>query len=147
MTKRGTLNCQLLKALFSCVQVSKLWYNKLTRFFYEQLPTYPCIMRKIVGKEVFLLIIYVDDILVLASEPEIERLQHVFIKQFRWITMEIGNPHSYLGMQLILGDGCVRVSMRNFIEKMLLSSGEDDLKEYKSLAGKDFFKVHMKSEV
>ena len=76
----------------------------------------------------FLLVIYVDDILVLAPEQEIEQLQQAFIKQFRWITMEIGNAHSYLGMQLIQEDCCVRVDTRNFIEKMLLSSGEDELR-------------------
>ena len=74
---------------------------------YEHSPTDPCIMRKIVGEEVFLLIINVDDILVLAPESEIKRLQQAFIKQFHWITMEIGNAHSYLVMQLILEDGCV----------------------------------------
>ena len=35
VTERGTLYCQLLKALYGCVQASKLWYNKLTRFFCE----------------------------------------------------------------------------------------------------------------
>ena len=31
--KRGMLYCQLLKALYGCVQASKLWYNKLTGVF------------------------------------------------------------------------------------------------------------------
>ena len=79
--------------------------------------------------------------------PEIERLQQAFIKQFRWITMEIGNAHSYVGMLLILEDGCVRVDIRNFIEKMLLSSGEDNIKECASPAGKDILKVDVKSAV
>ena len=35
VTKRGTLYCQLLKAWYGCVQASKLWYNKLTRFLRE----------------------------------------------------------------------------------------------------------------
>ena len=103
-------------------------------------------MRKLVGDEVFLLVIYVDDILVLAPEQEIDRLQQAIIKQFRWITMEIGSAHSYLGMQLILEDCCVRVDMRNFIEKMLLSSGEEDVKEWACPAGKDLFKVNAKSK-
>mmetsp|Transcript_2610 Transcript_2610/g.3985 ORF Transcript_2610/g.3985 Transcript_2610/m.3985 type:complete len:138 (+) Transcript_2610:1049-1462(+) len=28
----GTLYCQLLKALYGCIQASKLWYKKLTKF-------------------------------------------------------------------------------------------------------------------
>ena len=106
VTEKGTLYCQLLKALYGYVQASKLWYNKLTRFLrdegYKHSPTDPCIMRKLVGDEVFLLVIYVDDVLVLAPEQEIDRLQQAFVKPFRWITMENGSAHSYLGMQLIL---------------------------------------------
>ena len=77
VTRWGILYCQLLKALYGCVQASKLWYSKLTRFLqeegYEHSPTVPCIMRNIVGDEVFLLIIYVHDILLLAPELEIAR--------------------------------------------------------------------------
>ena len=54
-----------------------MWYNKLTRFLrelgYEHSPTDPCIMRKIVDDTVLLLVIYVDDILILAPEDEMER--------------------------------------------------------------------------
>ena len=49
VTARGTLYGQLLKALYGCVQASKLWYKKLTKFLqeqgYEHSPTDPCIMR------------------------------------------------------------------------------------------------------
>ena len=68
--KRGALYCQLLKALYGCIQVSELWYKKLTKFLkeqgYEQSPTDPYVMRHIVGDQIFLLVIYVDDILVIA---------------------------------------------------------------------------------
>ncbi len=50
--KDGTLFCRLLKALYGCVQVSKLWFNKLSKFLreegYEPSPVDPCMMRKIV---------------------------------------------------------------------------------------------------
>ena len=76
VTPAGTLYCKLVKALYGCVQASRLWYNKLTKFSrelsYEHSPTDPCIMRKIVDGNVYLLVIYVDDILILAPEDEIE---------------------------------------------------------------------------
>ena len=39
---------------------------------YEQSPIDPCVMRQIVEDQIFLLVIYVDDILVIADEKETE---------------------------------------------------------------------------
>lgn len=86
VTAEGILYCQLLKALYGYVQASKLWYNKLTKFLrsldYETSSTDPCVMRRVVGNKVWLLVIYVDDILVLADEEEIERIRDAFAQQF-----------------------------------------------------------------
>ena len=49
MHKDGVLYCRLLKALYGCVQASKLWFNKLTKVLhregYEHSPADPCVMR------------------------------------------------------------------------------------------------------
>ena len=78
VSKAGYLYCRLLKALYGCVQASKLWFDKLIKFLrregYEQSPIDPCVMRRIVGNQVWLLLIYVDDILVIADKSVIERL-------------------------------------------------------------------------
>jgi len=52
-------------------------------------------MRRVVNGTIFLLLIYVDYILVLADEPETERLRQAFIQKYQWITMEYGSVHSY----------------------------------------------------
>jgi len=53
----GILYCRLLKALYGCVQASKLWFDKLTKFLrtqgYEHAPTDPCVMRKVVDDKIF----------------------------------------------------------------------------------------------
>jgi len=145
VTPEGILYCQLLKALYGCVQASKLWYNKLTKFLrslgYEASPTDPCVMRKIVGDKVYLLVIYVDDILVLADEHEIERIRDAFVQEFQWIMMEVNSVHSYLGMQIIIKDGYAIIEMANFIERMLELSGEKNLRDFMSPAGKDILTV------
>jgi len=65
-------------------------------------------MRKIVDGNVYLLVIYVDDILILAPEDEMEWLKKAFNEKFQWITTEISDSHSYLGMHLVMKDGlCV----------------------------------------
>jgi len=62
-------------------------------------------MRKIVDGNVYLLVIYVDNILILAPADEMERLKKAFIENFQWITMDISVSHSYLGMHLVMKDG------------------------------------------
>ena len=94
-----------------------------------------------------MLIIYVDDILVLAEEKEIEAIRDAFVEAFQWITMEIGDTHSYLGMVLKLRKGFAIVEMKNFIEKTLESSGEPNLREFMSPAGKDIFTVDPKASL
>jgi len=149
VTPEGILYCQLLKALYGCVQASKLWYNKLTKFLrtlgYDASPTDPCIMRKIVDDKIYLLVIYVDDILVLAEESEIERIRDAFIQAFQWITMEVNDSHSYLGMQIIMKKGFAVIDMSHFIERLLDSSGETNLRKFMSPAGKDIFSVQDKA--
>ena len=146
VTAEGTLYCRLLKALYGCVQASKLWYNKLTAFLrslgYEHSPTDPCVLRKIVDGKVYLLTIYVDDILVFADENEVTRIKEAFVKEYQWITMEVSDAHSYLGMQIMLRDGAAVIDMTNFAEKLLLNCGEENLREFTSPAGKDLFNVN-----
>ena len=107
--------------LYGCVQASQLWYNKLTKFLcnlgYEALPTDPCVMRKIVDGKISLLVIYVDDILVLAEEKETVAIRDAFVEAFQWITMEIGDTHSYLGMVLKLRDGHAIVERKILLKR------------------------------
>jgi hypothetical protein len=85
--KDGALYCKLLKALYGYVQASKLWYLKLSKFLesegYEKCEVDPCIFRRVEGEMVYLLIVYVDDVLIIAPEQEIKRLEDSCIKEFK----------------------------------------------------------------
>jgi hypothetical protein len=102
--KDGVLHCKLLKALYGCVQASKLWYLKLSKFLesegYEKCEVDPCIFRKIEGEMVHLLVVYIDDVLIIATEKEIKGLEESSIKEFKWVTLDVGRVHSYLGMKI-----------------------------------------------
>jgi hypothetical protein len=76
-------------------------------------------MRRVVEGVVYTLLIYVDDVLVIATEAEFERLREAFTKEFRWITMEVSNILSYLGMQVELHRGYAIIDMLFYIEKIL----------------------------
>ena len=144
VSKKGFLYCHLLKALYGCIQASKLWYNKLMKFLtaqgYEQSPIDPCVLRRIDGEKIYLLLVYVDDILVLADKPEIQKFKIAFEKEFRWITLDIGEKHSYLGMQLRFGDGFIMLDMIHYIQK-LLESAKEELKVFSAPANKNIFVV------
>ena len=131
------------KHWYGCVQASKFWFDKFIRFLrsegYEQSSTDPCVMWKIVDGKVCSLLIYVDDILVIAERCEIERLQQRFTEEFTWITIEIGKKHSYLGMQICLEDGCVMIDMIHYISKMLENVSR--LKECSVPANKEIFVI------
>jgi hypothetical protein len=91
VTPEGTLYTKLLKALYSCVQSGQLWYQKIEKVLcregYTTTPTDPCIFKKAVEGMLFLLILYVDDILLFASCAEINRVQKFMEKEFKWITV------------------------------------------------------------
>jgi hypothetical protein len=46
---------------------------------------------------VYLLVLYVDDILIVPEREELIKLREGFTKEFHWITMVINNEHTYLG--------------------------------------------------
>ena len=147
--KNGYFYCGLLKALYGYVQASKLWFDKLIKFLkqegYKQSPIDPCVMRRIVGDKVWLLLIYVDDILVIADRAEIERLQKRFTDEFTWITIDIGEKHCYLGMQICFEDGYMTVDMVHNIERMLESVA--NLEESSVPANKKIFVVDEQSQL
>jgi hypothetical protein len=86
VSKDGVLYCKLLKALYGCVQASKLWYLKLSQFLekegYQKCEVDACIFRRVEEEMVYLLVVYVDDVLIIAPKQEIERLEESFLKEF-----------------------------------------------------------------
>jgi hypothetical protein len=88
---------------------------------------------------VFLLIVHVDDILILASEEEIEHLHGLAVDRFRWITTEREKVLSYLGMQIQVMDDGIWIDMENYINKLLTRF--KDLKVYGTPAGEDLFNI------
>jgi hypothetical protein len=121
--KDRVLYCKLLKALYGCVQASKLWYEKVRKFLeslgYVRGEVDPCVFRRVVGEKVYLLTLYVDDILLIAERLEIERVEKAFEAEFQWITMAVGNSHSYTGMKLTVDKGYIVLDMRYYLQNLL----------------------------
>ena len=77
--KDGCLYTRMLKAIYGCVHASALWYLEIRKFLegldYEGSETEQCVFRKRVGERIFILLLYVDDILALVDKEEAERLK------------------------------------------------------------------------
>jgi hypothetical protein len=63
--------------------------------------------------------VYVENVLIIAVAGEIKHLHNLCIDEFRWVTLETGKRHSYLGMQLEFLAGKVHVDMSSYMEKVL----------------------------
>jgi hypothetical protein len=111
----GCLCTRLLKALYGCVQASALWYA-LIRHFLEDLdytisPTDPCVFVRQVGEKIFILLLYVDDILGIVDDKEAKKLKTHLEARFGTVQFKEGGRLSYLGMEVDITDAGTSVDM------------------------------------
>jgi hypothetical protein len=83
VTSEGTLYTKLMKALYGCVQSGQLWYAKIKKVLrhegYIATPTDQCIFRKVSGLVLYILILYVDDILLFADDEEVNKVEKFIV--------------------------------------------------------------------
>jgi hypothetical protein len=119
----GMLYCKLKKVFYGCVQTSKLWYEKLKVFLCKQGYVHgdmdSCVFKRVTDGSIYLLLVYVDDILIVGDQREINCLETEFLKEFHWITMSMGHSHSYIGMQVSVQDGVATLDMKYYLECIL----------------------------
>jgi len=72
-----------------------------------------------VGNRVFILLLYVDDILAQVDKDEADRLRVHLKKRFGEVQFKIGEKLSYLGMQINVQDEGTTVDMSFYIQKLL----------------------------
>ena len=70
----------MLKAMYGCVQASSLWFALLMKLLLSQgyvaSEVDHCVLRRASGGMIFCIMIYVDDLLIFASEAETERIRN-----------------------------------------------------------------------
>jgi hypothetical protein len=119
----GCLYTLLLKAMYGCIQASALWYALIQSFLdelgYKCSETDRCVFRLIVRDRIFILLLYVDDILALVDAAEAKHLRKHLEKRFGTVQFEILKKLSYLGMQLDIKEDGAIVDMTFYVEKLL----------------------------
>ena len=114
--ERGVMYTVMKKAMYGCIQASSMWFKLLTKvlreFGYEHSPTDQCVMRKVKGKRIFLLLIYVDDILAIVDDKERMDLKEHLVGMFGTVQYEANDELSYLGMQVKVEKGTATIDVR-----------------------------------
>ena len=94
----GCLYTKLLKAMYGCVQASALWYALIRKlledFGYAVSKTDPCVFRKYRDGRLFLMLLYVDDILAVVDKKEAVELKRMLQDRFGAVQFEQGNKMS-----------------------------------------------------
>jgi predicted peroxiredoxin len=91
----------------------------------------------------FILLVYVDDILALVDKSEAERLRKFLDKKFGKVLFEVSKKLLYLGMEICVDEGGVKVDMSHYTKKIL---EDEDIVEMKSPVTKATFIVASDAE-
>jgi hypothetical protein len=138
----------LLKVMYGCVQASALWYALIRSVIegmnYTVSETDKCVFMKQVGDRVYLLLLYVDDILAVVDAEEAARLKAKLEKLFGTIQFEEGDKLSYLGMDVTIKDVETTIDMRFYVDQVL--EGEE-VEVFASPGTKNMFTVESNSKV
>ena len=124
----GSLNVELLKALYGCVESALLWFMELRDFFLKigfiANPADPCLFSRATkdGKGQIMIVIYVDDLIITSVfESEIEQVVMELTEKFTELTIKRGNIHFYLGMLFTIDydKRVCYVSMEKYVNELL----------------------------
>jgi hypothetical protein len=138
----GCLYTVMLKAMYGCIQASSLWYKLLKKTLedlgYVRSETDHCVFKRAAGDRIYILLVYVDDILALVDDGEAEKIRKHLEKCFGKILFEKGKELSYLGMQIHIKESGITIDMTYYAKKIL---EDEDVQVMRSPATKNMFIV------
>lgn len=126
---REDLVYRLVKALYGLRQAPRAWYEKLSRFLEElglqRCPHEHAVYTKKIDKEILIITVYVDDILVTGtSVGVIENFKEQMNKSFDM--SDLGKLSHYLGMEVKQNVGCIELKQTAYARKVLEKAGMRD---------------------
>ena len=126
----GKILVKLNKALYGCVQSSKLWYDRISKWLHSKgfvsNPADKCVFNRVErnGYDQLTVTLYVDDLLVTC---ESQRLIDIFLNEveneFDISSMSKGDQLEYLGMNIDKSSGkYIEIEMCKYIEDIISSN-------------------------
>lgn len=122
--EKGVIYVKLKKALYGCVQSAKLWYDKLCKVLeqdgYKKNDYDECLFNKTENGVQCTIAFHVDDLLITCKDTNmVDSLEQMLKENFSAITVNRGNKHSYLAMNMEVSDEGIRLDMTAYIKKIL----------------------------
>eukprot|EP00253_Pinus_taeda_P013053 PITA_13053 len=139
----SSLVCQLKKSLYGLKQAPRAWYTKMDSFLLEygfsRCHSDNTVYTKKVGKSLIILIVYVDDLILTGSDPNlINHVKSGLKKKFEMI--DLGHLHYFLGLQVLQSKEGISLCQSNVEASPLLvgftdSDWASDPNDQKSTVG------------
>ncbi|MED6199745.1 hypothetical protein PIB30_116674 [Stylosanthes scabra] len=118
--------CRLLKSLYGLRQSSRMWYAKLSTLLiscgYQQTDFDYNLFIKIENKEISLLLVYVDDILITRNSPsEMATIKKILDDHFKIKDLE--TLKYFLGIKVAHSSKCISLSQHKYCLDLLSDCG------------------------
>lgn len=128
---REQLVCKLKKSLYGLKQSGRNWYKQLNDHLeqnnFERNKSDHCVYRKQIENDTIIVIIWVDDLIIAASNDELlNRFKDTMKAQFNM--KDLGKISYFLGMQFEQKEGEITMNQKKYIEKMLERYGMSECK-------------------
>ena len=125
----GTIIVKLNKALYGCVQSSRLWYEHLVGTLegmgFERNPMDKCVLNKVVDGKQCTVCVHVDDLLITCELDEvIDSIYGQLQERYKEVKIQRGPKVSYLGMTLDFSvPGKAKCTMEGYVADLLRIAG------------------------
>uniref|UniRef100_H3H4R3 Reverse transcriptase Ty1/copia-type domain-containing protein n=1 Tax=Phytophthora ramorum TaxID=164328 RepID=H3H4R3_PHYRM len=129
----GGFDClELVKAIYGLKQASRVWNETFDEFMCSigfQVSAFdPCLYIKVVDGHCVLVLVYVDDVLITGSSPELIARTKTDLKT-RFEMTDSGKCAFVLGIELVDGpDGSVTMCQRRYVDDILKRFAMDECK-------------------
>uniref|UniRef100_A0A1X7STM5 Reverse transcriptase Ty1/copia-type domain-containing protein n=1 Tax=Amphimedon queenslandica TaxID=400682 RepID=A0A1X7STM5_AMPQE len=127
------LVCKLKKSFYGLKQSSRCWNtvfkNHMESINFNQCSAEPCIFVRRGGKDLSITAVYVDDLIVITSTPQLmKNIKGDLAARFRM--KDLGNLHHCLGMTIDYDEeeGCLWLHQRQYISSLLERYGLSEAK-------------------
>eukprot|EP00253_Pinus_taeda_P029287 PITA_29287 len=139
----SSIVCQLKKSLYGLKQAPRVWYAKMDSFLLEvgfsRCHSDNIVYTKKVGKFLIILVLYVDDLILTSSDPNlINHVKSSLRKKFEMT--DLGHLHYFLGLQVLQ-------SMEVWSQAFNQFSPEVDATLYHQLVGKLLYLTHTRLDL
>jgi hypothetical protein len=118
--------CLLIKTLYGLKQARQEWNaefdNKVRKHGFTQLLSDPCVYIRCDHKEIAIITVWVDDLLLFASSEETMTEMKDNLKS-EWQMTDLGEPSKIVGIEITIDDRSVTISQKKYIENILIKEG------------------------